>query len=130
MPSCHITDRQVRRYMASRKAGYTLAASAARAGFSESTARRVEAAPLLPSQRPPRQYRTRVDPFQEVWRAEVVPLLERMPGIRATTVLDELQRLHPGHRGDRAQERQTRRGGRHRTQGATAPPAPPHDRLL
>ena len=31
-----------------------------------------------------------------VWRAEVVPLLERMPGIRATTVLDELQRLHPG----------------------------------
>ena len=38
MPSCHITDRQVRRYMASRKAGYTQAASAARAGFSESTA--------------------------------------------------------------------------------------------
>ena len=28
---------------------------------------------MLPSQRPPRQYRTRVDPFQEVWRAEVVP---------------------------------------------------------
>src|SRR3954465_1075225 len=80
----------------SRKAGYTQAASAARAGFSESTARRVEAAPLLPSPPPPRQYRTRVDPFQEVWRAEIVPLLERMPGIRATTVLEELQRLHPG----------------------------------
>src|SRR3954452_3764899 len=80
----------------SRKAGYTQAGSAAPAGSSESTARRVEAAPLLPSQRPPRQYRTRVDPFQEVWRAEVVPLLERMPGIRATTVLEELQRLPPG----------------------------------
>src|SRR3954464_1832632 len=96
MPSCHITDRQVRRYMASRKAGYTQAASGARAGFSESPARRVEAADEEPSQRPPRQYRTRVDPFQEVWRAEVVPLLERMPGVRATTVLEELQRLHPG----------------------------------
>jgi transposase InsO family protein len=97
MPGCHITDRQVRRYMASRKAGYTQAASAARAGFSDSTARRVERAPVLPSQRPPRQYRTRVDPFQHVWRTEIVPLLERAPGIRATTVLEELQRLHPGH---------------------------------
>src|ERR687883_511977 len=81
MPGCHITDRQVRRYMASRKAGYTQAASAARAGFSDSTARRVERAPVRPSQRPPRQYRTRVDPFQHVWRTEVVPLLERAPGI-------------------------------------------------
>jgi transposase len=82
--------------MASRKAGYTQAASAARAGFSDSTARRVERAPVRPSQRPPRQYRTRVDPFQHVWRTEIVPLLERAPGIRATTVLEELQRLHPG----------------------------------
>src|SRR3954464_10791843 len=81
--------------MASRKAGYTQAASAARAGFSESTARRVEAAPLLPSQRPPRQYRTRVDPFQEVWRAQVVPLLGGIRGIRATTVLADLQRWPP-----------------------------------
>lgn len=96
MAGCHITDRQVRRYMASRKTGHTQAAAAARAGFSESTARRVEAAPALPSQRPVRQYRTRVDPFQDVWRVEIVPILERVPGVRATTVLEELQRLHPG----------------------------------
>jgi hypothetical protein len=95
MPGFHITDRQVRRYMASRKAGLTQAASAARAGFSESTARRVEKAPALPSQRPPRQYRTRTDPFHEVWRSEIVPLLAKVPAIRATTVLEELQRLHP-----------------------------------
>ena len=82
--------------MASRKAGHTQAASAARSGFSESTARRVEQTPVLPSQRPLRQYRTRVDPFHEVWRSEIVPLLERIPAIRATTVLEELQRLHPG----------------------------------
>ena len=96
MPGFHITDRQVRRYMASRKAGHTQAASAARAGFSESTGRRVEKASVLPSQRPPRQYRTRADPFHEVWRQDVVPLLEKVPAIRATTVLEELQRLHPG----------------------------------
>ena len=95
MPGFHITDRQVRRYMASRKAGHTQAASAARAGFSESTGRRVEKASVLPSQRPPRQYRTRADPFHEVWRQDVVPLLEKVPAIRATTVLEELQRLHP-----------------------------------
>jgi hypothetical protein len=101
MPGFHITDRQVRRYMASRKTGHTQAASAARAGFSESTGRRVETSPVLPSQRPPRQYRTRVDPFQDVWRSEVAPLLEQMPGVRATTVLEELQRRHPGRYPDK-----------------------------
>jgi hypothetical protein len=42
MPGKAITDHQVRRYMQSRKDGYTQAASAARAGFSESTARRLD----------------------------------------------------------------------------------------
>jgi transposase InsO family protein len=101
MPGKHITDQQVRRYMQSRKDGYGQATAAARAGFSESTARRVEKASALPSQRPARCYRTRADPFQDVWSREIVPLLERVPGIRATTVLEELQRLHPGRHPDR-----------------------------
>jgi hypothetical protein len=102
MPGNHITDRQVRRFMDDRKDGETQAVAAARAGFSESTARRIEnGRRILMSQRPPRQYRTRVDPFQEVWRAEIVPILTRAPGIRATTVLEELQRLHPGCYPDR-----------------------------
>jgi len=53
------------------------------------------------SQRPPRRYRTREDPFQDVWRSEAVPILVRAPGIRATAVLEELQRLHPGRYPDR-----------------------------
>jgi transposase InsO family protein len=97
MPGGHITDRQVRRFMDERRNGKTQAVAAARAGFSESTGHRIKKGHrTLMSQRLPRQYRTRVDPFQEVWRSEVVPLLERAPDIRATTVLEELQRLHPG----------------------------------
>ena len=88
--------------MDERKNGETQAVAAARAGFSESTGRRIEKGRrTLMSQRSPRQYRTRVDPFQDVWRAEIVPILDRAPGIRATTVLEELQRLHPGRYPDR-----------------------------
>ena len=87
--------------MDERKDGQPQAIAAARAGFSESTARRIGKGRVLVSQRPPRQYRTRVDPFQDVWRAEIVPILARAPGIRATTVLEELQRLYPGRYPDR-----------------------------
>jgi len=102
MPGNHITDRQVRRFMDERRNGETQAVAAARAGVSESSGRRIEKGrrPLM-SQRPLRQYRTRVDPFQDAWRAEIVPILDRSPGIRATTVLEELQRLHPGRYPDR-----------------------------
>lgn len=101
MSGCHISDRQVWRYMDERKAGATQAVAAAKAGISESTGRRIERGRPLASQRPIRQYRTRVDPFQEVWRGDVVPILERSPGMRATTLLAELQRLHPGRFPDR-----------------------------
>jgi hypothetical protein len=102
MPGNHITDQQVRRYMQSRKDGHTQAAAAARAGFSESSARRLDKAPVLPSQRDRvRRYRTRADPFEEVWREELVPMLQAMPAMRATTLLEELQRHHPGRFPDR-----------------------------
>lgn len=88
--------------MQSRKDGYSQATAAARAGFSESRARRVEKNAALPSQRDRvRRYRTRSDPFADVWQAELVPMLEQMPSLRATTLLEELQRLHPGRYPDR-----------------------------
>ena len=60
------------------------------------------AAPVLPSQRDrTRRYRTRQDPFAEVWREELVPMLQPMPSLRATTLLEELQRRHPGRYPDR-----------------------------
>ena len=102
MPGKHVTDCQVRRYMDSRKEGYTQAAAAARAGLSDRTGRRIDAAPMLPSQRDrTRRYRTRQDPFVEVWREELVPMLRAIPHLRATTILSELQRRYPGRYPDR-----------------------------
>lgn len=57
---------------------------------------------MLPSQRDrTRRYRPRQDPFAEVWRAELVPMLTAMPSLRATTLLEELQRRHPVRYPDR-----------------------------
>ena len=101
MSGRHITDLQVGRYMDERNAGVTQIVAAAKAGISESSGRRIERGRTPVGQRPIRQYRTRTDPFQEVWRSDVVPILERAPLIRATTVLEELQRQYPERFPDR-----------------------------
>lgn len=102
MTGVRITDRQVRRYMDERRHGDPQATAAAKAGFSERTARRIDANPILPSQRPrERTWRTREDPFAGVWDEELVPVLRSTPHIRATTLLEELQRRHPGDYPDR-----------------------------
>ena len=95
MSGQRITDRQVRRYMDKRRQGATQAVAAAQAGMSERTARRFEANPVLPSQRPSRSgKRTRIDPLEEVWDSEIVPMLTQHPHLRATTILEELRRAH------------------------------------
>ena len=58
MTGRHVTDRQVRLYMDDRRNGLTQVAAAARSGLSERTGRRIERSPALPSQKPPRRYRT------------------------------------------------------------------------
>lgn len=65
-----------------------------RAGISERSARRFEVNPTLPSQRPRRFWRTRVDPLEAVWESDIVPMLTQHPHLRATTILEELRRAH------------------------------------
>ena len=78
--------------MRSCKEGYTQAAAAARSGFSERTGRRIGTDPVLPSQRDrTRRYRTRQDPFAEVWREELVARSNRPQRWRASVA--ELVRL-------------------------------------
>jgi len=102
MTGARLTDRQVWRYMDERRHGHTQATAAAKAGFSERTARRLDADPALPSQRGLRRtWRTREDPFAAVWDADLLPILRAVPHIRATTLLEELQRRHPGDYPDR-----------------------------
>lgn len=99
MPGKRITDFQVTKYKQLR-GKHSQQAAAAKVGISISSARRIESQGTLPSQKPARQWRTRADPFASVWDAEVVPMLEAAPALMAITVLEELQRRHPGEFAD------------------------------
>jgi hypothetical protein len=70
-------------------------AAAAKAGFSTSTAYRIEDDPRLPSQKAAPRDRRRPDPLAPYWDGEIVPILKAAPGIRAIGVLAELRRRHP-----------------------------------
>lgn len=95
MPGKKITDHQVNKYKQHRN---TLGqvASAAKTGISERSARRIDHSDTMPSQQPARGWRTREDPLAATWEAEVVPLLQGDALLNAVTLLEELQRRHPG----------------------------------
>ncbi|MFQ5741562.1 MAG: IS21 family transposase [Acidobacteriota bacterium] len=79
-----------------RKGEKTLMMAAAKAGMDRKTAHKYLESGKLPSQmRPERTWRTRADPFQEVW-PEVEKILERAPTVEATTLFDYLSREHEG----------------------------------
>lgn len=91
-----VTDQQVRRLMKLNTSEPTLAAAAAKSGMSEPTARKYRRSGRLPSQRgQERIYRTRPDPFKEVW-VEVEELLKRDASIEAKTIFDYLCRTYEG----------------------------------
>ncbi len=94
MPGKPVTDQQVRLYMQDRHR-HSQRAAAARAGFSERTARRIDADPRLPSQRQPERGRTVADPLEAVWEAVLLPILERDPAVQAVTLLRHLQMTDP-----------------------------------
>ena len=95
MPGKKITDHQVQKYQQHRLK-LSQIASAAKAGLSERSARRIETSGALPSQRETRDWRTRSDPLAPVWNSEIVPLLESDGALNAVTLLEELQRRYPG----------------------------------
>ena len=70
-----VTDAQVRRLREKRLSGKTLAAAAAAAGMSERTARDWQRGALPSTVKSPRWWRTREDPFADVWQLEMVPQL-------------------------------------------------------
>ena len=90
MPGKPVTDQQVRLYMQDRPR-HSQRLAAARAGFSERTARRIEAAARLPSRRRIERGRTVPDPLAEVWEPVLLPILERDPAVQAVTLLRHLQ---------------------------------------
>ena len=73
-----------------------LSALAAKAGMDVKTARKYLRTRRLPSQmKVSRDWRTREDPFADVW-SEVEALLKESPGLQALTIFQDLQRRSPG----------------------------------
>ena len=92
-----VSDGQVRLLRKKRMKGMTLEAAASAAGMSERAARKWQRGPLPSATKKPRQWRTRPDPFAEVWRTEVEPLLraDEEGKLEAKTIFEELCRKHP-----------------------------------
>lgn len=91
------TDEQVRLLRQERMNGRTQKSAAAIAGMSERTARSWEKGPLPSQTKEPRTWRTREDPFEEVWETDVAPLLkaDEKRVLRATTLVEVLQDRYP-----------------------------------
>ena len=80
----------------SRENNLPLVTAAAKAGMGEKAARKYLRSGLVPSQmKKPRDWRTREDPFVDVW-PEAEALIKEEPKLEALTVFRELQRCHPG----------------------------------
>ncbi len=91
-----VTDRQVRRLMSLCQTEPSLQAAADKVGMNRETARKYRKGGKLPSElRPDHNWRTRPDVFAEVW-PWVTGQLSVNPGLEAKTLLEALQRAHPG----------------------------------
>jgi len=73
----------------------SVAAAAAKAGFSTATGYRIAGEPVLPSQRGTPRERRRPDPLADIFESEIVPLLRAAPGLRAVAIFEEMRRRHP-----------------------------------
>lgn len=95
-----VTDQQVKRLFRHMKQEETLKTAADKAAVDEKTARRYVRLNKLPSEvSKPHTWRTRKDPFAEVWEALRMKL-ELNPGLEAKTLFDDLQRRYPGRFAD------------------------------
>lgn len=95
-----VTDQQVRRLFKLMQTEKTLAIAASKAGMDEKTARKYRDLGTMPSQvRMEHTWRTRPDPFEEVWE-EVREHLTLNPGLEAKTLFEDLQRRYPGRFSD------------------------------
>ncbi len=91
-----VTDQQVRKLMKLVKTAKNLSVAAAKAAMCEKTARKYLRSGKLPGEcQAPHLWRTREDPFVEVWEG-VKGFLETNPGLEAKTLFEDLQRRYPG----------------------------------
>jgi hypothetical protein len=95
-----VTDNQVRRLRKLSNTEKNQEIAASKAGMDPKTARRYLGLNRLPSELPKeRNWRTRPDPFSEVWDL-VQQQIEESPGLEAKTLFEWLQREYPGRYAD------------------------------
>jgi len=96
MPGKRLTDQQVKLYMDSRKKNFNQAISAAKAGVSERSGRRIESKQAsVQKNQSERHWRTRKDPLEGVWDNELKPMLEAEPQLTADGLWEYLNDNYP-----------------------------------
>lgn len=96
-----VEDKQVKGLMKMLSERTPLSTAAMKSGMCEDTARKYRDLGRLPTQvRHPHDWRTRRDPFEQVWESDVEPLLQDSPGLEAKTVFELLQERYPGRFAD------------------------------
>jgi len=91
----HITQQQRNLYMKYRQAGLNQTVSGAKSGISSRSGRRIEEQGSTAKK--PHHWRTREDPFAQVWESELVPLLEQEPTLTGLTLWEHLEESYPQH---------------------------------
>lgn len=95
-----VSDQQVRRLFKLVQTEKNFGIAAIKAGMDEKTARKYRNLGKLPSElEQPHTWRTRTDPFHDLWDG-VKLMLEVNPGLEAKTIFEDLQRRHPGRFAD------------------------------
>ena len=94
-----ISDAQVRRLREELARGRTLQEAALRSGMDAKTARNHRSGDLPSRRSRPRDWRTRANPFAEIW-ADVVAELQAAPNLEAKALFSWLQNKHPGRFAD------------------------------
>lgn len=90
MPGKAITEQQARLYMEHRKTQHQTV-SAAKAGVSERSARRID---HDQRNKRPRDWRTRKDPLEPIWESIVLPLIQGNAAITPVGLFDHLCEYH------------------------------------
>jgi hypothetical protein len=101
MPGKWINKTQVKVYMNARAEGHNQTVSALKSGISVRSGRDIEHGKHTDPHLQPRTWRTRKDPFGEVWASILEPMLEQAPALQAITLLEHLQSLHPDQYDDK-----------------------------
>lgn len=88
-----VTNQQVKNYRAYRQSGKCENEAAARSGMTAKTARKWETGALPSQVKKPHNWRTRLDPFEKVWKKHILPLLKADSDgrLQATTIVEYLQ---------------------------------------